>query len=532
MKRANSVLGKRIAGYQSGIMVVVAFILILASFLGFLFISIKTYSNKAEDIVRLIADQIEWERLEPYALSGVDDEYSLRLKDYMDAVKTNYKDLAFLYIFIPGDNSFVYVYDAKKPTDDLEMIDGYGSLFYYTDTEYDNLLPDVKAKCASDKIHLVDSGMGLGVEVWAPVLDKNGDLQAMVEADYRITDIYASLAGAVGFSALVVVVCIMAANLIFQNYIYNKVSRPLVRLNDAVDSYEHGKMDLDVDSFIERDELRHLAESFEAMTKRIELYNEEVAKISAEKERIGAELNIATKIQEDMLPRIFPPFPDKPEIDVYAIMNPAKEVGGDFYDFFWVDDDHIAMVIADVSSKGVPAALFMVISKTLIKNQTMSGASIAEVFANVNNQLCEGNEESMFVTSFMAVVNIRTGEMEYVNAGHEPFLHRNKGKWKWVRPETCFILAGLPDIEYKSAKMQLEPGDRIFMFTDGVSEAQNLNHDLYGEENIYESIVKRGDTGLKRMLSDMRKDIDTFVGKADQFDDITMLVFEYRNKAE
>ncbi len=530
MKRADSILGRKIARYQSGIMAGMALILILASVIGFGYVSVKTYSNKAEDIVRLIADQIDWELLEPYATSGVDDHYSSMLKEYMDVVKANYKDLAFLYIFIPGENSFVYIYDAHIDTDDPANISPYGDLFYYTDSEYKYLLPDVKAKKASDKLHFVNSGMGQGVEVWAPVLDKNGDLQAMVEADYRITDIYGNLAGVIVFAVLIVVVCILFANIIFQNYIYRKVSRSLVKLKDSVDSYEHGNMDLDVDSFTERDELRHLAESFEAMTKRIELYNNEVARISAEKERIGAELNIATKIQEDMLPRIFPPFPDKPEIDIYAIMNPAKEVGGDFYDFFMVDEDHIAMVIADVSSKGVPAALFMVISKTLIKNQTVSGLSISEVFENVNNQLCEGNEESMFVTAFMAVVNIRTGEMEYVNAGHEPFLHRHNGRWSWVRPESCFILAGLPDIEYKSEKMQLEPGDRLYMFTDGVSEAQNLNHDLYGEDNIYESIVKRGSTGLKRMLTDMRKDIDTFVGKADQFDDITMLVFEYRNK--
>ena len=530
MKRADSVLGKKIAIYQSCIMVIVALILIVASVVGFGYISVKTYSNKAEDIVRLVADEIDWNELESYALSGVDDEYSLKIKDYMDKVKTNYKDLSYLYMFIPGDNSFIYLYEASRESDDPGLISLYGDIFLYTSSEYDHLLPDVKAKKASDTVHLVNSGFGFGVEVWAPILDDNGNVMAMVEADYAITEIFSNLAGSVIFSVLIVVLCVMAANIIFQNYIYRKVSCSLVKLNDAVDSYEHGKMDLDVDSFVERDELRHLAESFEQMTKRIEAYNQEVARISAEKERIGAELNIATKIQEDMLPRIFPPFPDNPEIDVYAIMNPAKEVGGDFYDFFMVDDDHIAMVIADVSSKGVPAALFMVISKTLIKNQTMSGNNIAEVFANVNNQLCEGNDECMFVTAFMAVVNIKTGEMEYVNAGHEPFLHRHKGRWNWVRPECSFILAGLPDMEYKVEKMQLEPGDRLFMFTDGVSEAQNLNHDLYGEDNIYESIVKRGSTGLKRMLSDMRKDIDTFVGKAAQFDDITMLVFEYKNK--
>ncbi len=523
-------LGRRISRVQGLLVWGIALIMIVGAFFALRSVFLGMFNQKAKEIVSLVADTVDWEKLEPYVETGEENEYAKGLQQFFNDVKEDHKDLAFIYMYIPGEDSFTYIMEGAREGDNPEDLNSFGDVWFYSEYEYLHLVPDIKAKKASDKLHEMKSEYGKGLEAWAPVFDESGELRAMVECDYYVADVYTQIMVLEVAFVLFFVVCIFTMVIISRIYLDKNLSEPVTRLTDAVDSYEHGKMDLDVDSFVERDELRHLAESFEAMTKRIEAYNKEVARISAEKERIGAELNIATKIQEDMLPRIFPPFPDNPEIDIYAIMNPAKEVGGDFYDFFMVDDDHIAMVIADVSSKGVPAALFMVISKTLIKNQTMSGNNIAEVFANVNNQLCEGNDECMFVTAFMAVVNIKTGEMEYVNAGHEPFLHRHKGRWNWVRPECSFILAGLPDMEYKVEKMQLEPGDRLYMFTDGVSEAQNLNHDLYGEDNIYESIVKRGSTGLKRMLTDMRKDIDTFVGKADQFDDITMLVFEYKNK--
>jgi sigma-B regulation protein RsbU (phosphoserine phosphatase) len=271
-----------------------------------------------------------------------------------------------------------------------------------------------------------------------------------------------------------------------------------------------------------------LAKAFGEMAVSIDRYIKNITEITAEKERIGAELNVAANIQADMLPKIFPAFPEREEFDVYAKMDPAKEVGGDFYDFFLVDEDHIAIVIADVSSKGVPAALFMVIAKTLIKNYAQSHLSLGDVFYMANNQLCEGNEENMFVTAWMGMLTISTGEFEYVNAGHNPQLCMYDVDYNWIEAKAGFVLAGLPDIPYTSEYMQLTHGSRIFLYTDGVTEAQNEAHELFGEDRLLESLKKNGKLPLEQMLTGVRADIDGFVGAAEQFDDITMLAFEYK----
>ena len=304
-----------------------------------------------------------------------------------------------------------------------------------------------------------------------------------------------------------------------------RIVEPIRMLTDRVSQIDGDNLDFTWELH-NKDEIDVLANSFLAMTRKMKEYIKNITEITAEKERIGAELNVATKIQADMLPKIFPPFPDRNEFDVYAQMTPAKEVGGDFYDFFLVDDDHLAIVIADVSSKGVPAALFMVIAKTLIKNHAMSLESLGDVFYRVNNQLCEGNEEGMFVTAWMGVITLSTGELEYVNAGHNPQLLMNNEEYDWIHAQPGFVLAGLEGIPYTSEKIQLKHGARIFLYTDGVSEAQNTSEELFGEERLLESLQRNGQLPLKEMLTAVRADIDAFAGEAEQFDDITMLAFE------
>lgn len=322
-----------------------------------------------------------------------------------------------------------------------------------------------------------------------------------------------------------IIFCVLGAILAF---IFSAhIVKPIRVLTERVSKVDGDNLDFTWE-LKNRDETAVLASSFLDMTKKMKEYIHNITEITAEKERIGAELNVATKIQADMLPKIFPAFPGRTEFDVYATMDPAKEVGGDFYDFFLVDDDHLAIVIADVSSKGVPAALFMVIAKTLIKNHAMNLESLDDVFYKVNNQLCEGNDEGMFVTSWMGMLTISTGVFEFVNAGHNPQLIMMEDSYDWIQAKPGFVLAGLEDIPYQSDRLQLKHGSRIFLYTDGVTEAQNMAHELFGEDRLIESLTRHGNLPLEQMLSGVRADIDTFVGEADQFDDITMLAFEYK----
>ena len=253
---------------------------------------------------------------------------------------------------------------------------------------------------------------------------------------------------------------------------------------------------------------------------------------SSARQRIETELNVATQIQADMLPRIFPAFPERPEFDIYASMTPAKEVGGDFYDFFLVDDDHLAMVIADVSGKGVPAALFMVIAKTLLKNAAQTGLSPGAVLEKVNNQLCENNEAEMFVTVWLGLYQISTGKLTAANAGHEyPAIRRSGGGFELVKDRHGFVLAGMENARYREYELELGPGDTLFVYTDGVAEATDAADTLYGTERMLSALNTSPESGPEELLTAVRSDIDRFVGDAPQFDDITMLAIQRKAAA-
>ena len=281
------------------------------------------------------------------------------------------------------------------------------------------------------------------------------------------------------------------------------------------------------------DEVQMLSESVLKMEEDINAYIENLTSVTAEKERIGAELDVAARIQANMLPGIFPPFPDRKEIDIYATMTPAREVGGDFYDFFLVDDDHLALVMADVSGKGVPAALFMVIAKTLLKNRAQMGVSPKEVLESVNNQLCENNESEMFVTVWLGIYQLSTGKLVAANAGHEyPAIRRREGGFELFKDRHGFVLAGMENSRYREYELTLLPGEAIFVYTDGVAEATDSENNLFGTDRMLQALNRHPGTSAQETLMQVKEEIDRFVGEVPQFDDITMLCLVNRNVTE
>ena len=228
-----------------------------------------------------------------------------------------------------------------------------------------------------------------------------------------------------------------------------------------------------------------------------------------------------------MLPRIFPAFPERTEFDIFASMDPAKEVGGDFYDFFLIDEDHLALVIADVSGKGVPAALFMVISKTLLKNQALMKKAPKDILTEVNGQLCENNDAQMFVTVWLGIYEISTGKLTAANAGHEyPAIRRADGKFELYRDKHGFVLAGMENIKYRQYELQLNAGDTLFVYTDGVAEAADSSNELFGTDRMTEALNREPDAEPQKLICNVNEKIAEFVGEADQFDDITMLAIK------
>ena len=280
-------------------------------------------------------------------------------------------------------------------------------------------------------------------------------------------------------------------------------------------------------------EVGDLARSYISMVKDLEIYIANLQTVTAEKERINAELTLASSIQAHMLPCIFPPFPEHDEFEIYATMTPAKEVGGDFYDFYMIDDKHLAVVIADVSGKGVPAALFMVIAKTLIKNQAQMGQEVNDVFTVVNQLLCEGNDAGLFVTAWMGILDLTSGLLTFANAGHNPPLLKQKdGNFTYLKSRPGLVLAGMEGIKYRKNELLMEPGDRLFLYTDGVTEATDASNQLYGEERLSGFMNGHVEDTAENVLHGLKQDIDRFVGEAPQFDDITMLMLDFKKKNE
>ena len=387
--------------------------------------------------------------------------------------------------------------------------------------------------------YISNSDYGWLCSAGAPVYGTDGSVVAYAMIDVSMDEVMADREAFLENIMLIMVIATLILALLFMWIIHRIVVKPINSLSSAASSFVSDQKSEGETSAISQldirtsDEIQNLAESIKRMELDINQYIDDLESVTAEKERIGAELDIAKHIQASMLPCIFPAFPDRQEFDIYATMEPAKEVGGDFYDFFMVDDRHLAIVMADVSGKGVPAALFMVIGKTLIKDHTTPGSDLGKVFTEVNNLLCESNSEELFITAFEGVLDLVTGEFIYVNAGHEmPFISKAGGDFEPYKIRAAFVLAGLEGMKYRAGSMMLEPGDKIFQYTDGVTEATNVNNELYGMDRLGAILNKAKSGTPNEILPEVKKDIDEFVGEAPQFDDITMLCLEYKAKME
>lgn len=311
-----------------------------------------------------------------------------------------------------------------------------------------------------------------------------------------------------------------------------RIVRPLNTITKRISEMTGGEMEFTMeDAYRTGDEVEELAQSFAAVSHRAAEYLDAVRRVTAEKERIGTELSLATKIQAAMLPHTFPAFPDRPDFDIYASMDPAREVGGDFYDYFLIDDDHLCMVIADVSGKGVPAALFMMASRIILQSAAMLGLSPAAILTKANETICSGNEAQMFVTVWLGILELSTGRLTCANAGHEyPVLKRPGGEYTLYKDRHGFVVGGMEGTRYREYELGLEPGSRLFVYTDGLTEATNADDELFGAGRMIAALNERPDAAPQEVLRNMRAAVDGFVQEAEQFDDLTMLCMEYKGR--
>lgn len=350
------------------------------------------------------------------------------------------------------------------------------------------------------------------------------------QVDARINRSLLSITGI--FVVLIVAVFIIAF------VVAQRIVAPILTLQHGAKAVGDGKLDYSLDVRT-GDEIEDLANSFNKMAGDLKEYIRNLTEVTAARERIESELRVATEIQTSLLPKTFPPFPDRPEFDIYALMDPAKEVGGDFYDFFFIDNKHFCLLIGDVSDKGVPAALFMMVTKTLLKTEAcradLAGKPIfstspEEILFNVNNYLYPDNRSLMFTTVFIAILNTETGELCYSNAGHNPPLLFTDGKAEFIPLPSGFVLSAMPNTKYTSETLLLKEDDIILLYTDGVTEAKNISSELFGEGSLLKNFTIHAVSNVDEIIMDIRSVVRDFSVGAPQSDDITMLALKFKGK--
>lgn len=327
--------------------------------------------------------------------------------------------------------------------------------------------------------------------------------------------------GILGFALLLIVVLFIA----------HSITQPIRELDQASRSLAAGNMDVNIPYVAGDDEVAHLAGSFATMLGELKVYMEMLEVTAVEKERIASELRIAHSIQMGLVPKTFPPFPERDDLEIYAVLEPARQVGGDFYDFFLLDDEHICLVIGDVSGKGVPAAIFMAVTRTFLKALSREVGEPAAILDRINNEIVQDNESCMFVTLFCAVVHLPTGKCSYANGGHNPPFHiKMNGVISSLANIKGVPIGVMEDMNYTEGTINLEPGDALFLYTDGVTEAENDKGKFLGTQRVVEELIRLKEQDCRATLTELQKILHCFAEGAEQSDDITMLMFRLKNK--
>jgi sigma-B regulation protein RsbU (phosphoserine phosphatase) len=304
-----------------------------------------------------------------------------------------------------------------------------------------------------------------------------------------------------------------------------RLTKPLNQFAKAAGEVGSGKFNTELPLITTKDEIGELYNSFKRMQFELNNYIENLKATTAEKEKMQSELRIAHQIQMDMVPKIFPPFPERDDVDLFAILDTAKEVGGDLYDFFFIDDERIVVLVGDVAGKGVPASLFMAVTRTLIRSKFTKGISTAKVVDQINRDLMQNNDSQLFVTLLLCIIDLKTKEMEYTSGGHNPaYIVSEDGTITTLKDRHGMALGLFDVMPYTSSTYQMKQGDKFVLYTDGVNEAMDKNGDIYDYGRFENMLGKIKDLSAKESIEILLNDIKKFAEGAEQSDDITLMV--------
>ena len=482
----------------------------------------KQYNDRGYMVAEIILNDIDHDKIAQYTRTWEADEYYHEMEEYLHHIEEITK-AAYIYIAVPyEDKTMRYVYDTATYIGDTDPIAA--SFEEIWQAYMKGVRPKSYLTRHSKKYGYLTSSC-------LPIKDSDGKVAALLFVDTHMEDIMIIIREFI-FSMLAISLFLLIAFCwLHWGFMRKYIIDPLIMIRDNVRTFavERSEDTGLLEKIKTKDELEYLAKSVVDMERDMLLYIENIRSITAEKERIHTELSLAQKIQASLLPHVFPPFPDRKEFDVYATMEPAREVGGDFYDFFLIDDDHLGIVMADVSGKGIPAALFMMISKTILQSCAMLGQSAAETLEKTNEAICANNQTEMFVTVWLGILEISTGKISCANAGHEyPAIKKADGNFELYKDKHGFVIGGMEGIRYTEYTLELEPGDRIFVYTDGVPEAADKDNKMFGTDRMLAALNTNPEVSVKELLANVRSGVSIFVKEAEQFDDLTMLCLEYR----
>lgn len=492
----------------------------------------QEYQDAAFRTANTAASLIDADKIEYYLNWGESDPEYRSILSYMD-ILCQKQNVTFIYVIAVDTsdyNSFRSVFNVVNANSEYELWPvGYER--ETTNEEYRTLYRDLYENGLTQGfITRTNSLNGRTPHTTAllPLYGANGTVKGILCVERPMSELTTArtscLKGVVCIATLLCILSVVSITLFFRH----EFALPMKKINTETRRFAAENTPLPHHSFAEISKIRELAEvgtAIEKMEHDTQNYIQNLTKVTAEKERIGAELALASQIQSEILPNIFPPFPDhRHDFDLYASMTTAKEVGGDFYDFFFIDDDHLGLVMADVSGKGIPAALFMMMARLLLNTLAMTGDSPAEVLQRANETICQNNKSDMFVTVWFGVLTLSSGQLTAASAGHEyPVIQRIGGAFEIFKDTRRLALGAMPNIKYLDYTLNLKKGDVLFLYTDGVPESTNPANELLGTDGMLALLNHSNCADMKHFLDDVAQGLADFTGNTSQFDDVTMM---------
>ncbi len=497
---------------------------------------LEQYSQGAYLTAKAASQYINADDMDAYVQSGGQGEKYTAVWENMDRL-CNGSGSTFIYVIIPDTSDYAHIKFIFSTIDHNSKYTKYdfGYLRETTNDEYKEKYKALYDQTADRELVVRDKGYietDPHITMIVPLKASDGKVKGLLCVQRQMDNLTNKRNSFVRKIIVALIILVVIVILVQSFFLHRTLLRPLKLISDEATRFSTENTVSEkklCESIRNKDEIGALAGSIDQMEEQVQAYIENITQITAEKQRINTELNLATRIQIAMLPNTFPAFPDRPEFDIYASMDPAKEVGGDFYDFFLVDDDHLCMVMADVSGKGIPAALFMMASKIILANNAKLGKSPAQILTDTNASICSNNKEEMFVTVWLGILELSTGKFTAANAGHEyPVLRNADGKFDLIKDKHGFVIGGMDGLKYKEYEIQMTPGSKLFLYTDGVPEATDANGEQFGTDRMLAALNEKADAAPQEILRQVRAAVDSFVKDAEQFDDLTMLCLEYR----